>query len=400
MNISGVKVKNQNENNETGKTGSFCGRVVEPGLIGYGVVAGVGVAAYWLGSPILGMVSLGAGVILVCKSLFARKLESNKITLADIDIRISAQKYNDLPLSHKVEIIKQLMEMLNGDHAEEIEKRIIALFKVEEFESETKFQAVIEGFVAYFEKVAKENDEKVKDGILTGAIYQLKRLLVEMKVADIEANKQSIDLNRLHQALDNLIIENKFTKECISEIKRALPLSNDEQLVLNFKNMGSRNTDTRYTALKGLAKAYSTTAKDQQVAILKAMIKMLNDNTNSRNGYCAMGELQQCIINGTIDDAAKVQALVDGFTDYFKNPGGINFTSLIQENDSMRVFEGMNSVLMGQFIKHCLADDTISQNVNVSQLKISLKAMQAKIPNGLFSENIKENIQRVLNGLK
>lgn len=383
--------------NEAPKTGSFYNRVVElgsPTNIGVAVAA---IAAYMMNAPIL-VIGLGVGGVLLCKRLFAvdpftvklEKIKSSNDNTERISVLDELIKdFDNVSAEKQVSIIKAMTSMLDLD----IEKRIKEFINADKFNDANKFQAYVDGCVAFFEKLAKDDTEKDKANFLAGEIYQLQRFLVEKKAAAIETNKQTIDRSKLHQSLDNLILGNSSVKEWVKEIKQSLPLSAEEQLVYDFKNMESRNTETRYAALSGLLKAYET-AGDKQVKIITAIIAMLKDNTNSKNGYQALGQIQLFILGGKINDVAKLQAVVDGFANYLKNPGEINYTSLFQNNDNSRILYGMVNTILSQFINHCMAEIK-GQKIDLTQLKQSLVDLNNSIPSNNTTTSIKNKIEEI-----
>lgn len=360
------------------KTGSFYDRVVElgsPRNIGIAIVA---IGAYMLNIPIW-LIAFEIGGAFVCKKLYYYNtdIEERKLAILEKIVR----DFDNRPRENQAAIIQKISSMIDAD----------------KLNDPKKFQAFIKGCVAFFEKIANDNAEKTKSDALAGVLYLLEKYLVEKKAADIGTNKETIDLVRLGQSLDSLIIENSKSLiiEPISKIKQALPLSTAEQLALNFKNMESKSAATRLAALYELVKAYETSA-EKQVDILKAIIKMLTDNIGfSQNGYGAFREIQRLIIKGKINDATKFQAIVDGFADYLKNPGDIDYTSFTQDNGNLRILFLMIKTMLPQFIGK-YKTEFIKEKIDLTRLKQSLEDLAKNIPDDYIDKSLKQNISSVL----
>lgn len=381
------------------KTGSFRNRIVEVAEPVNIAIAAVAVGCYLLNVPLL-VIGTGVGCVMLARRqiavyIFAQNLE--KIKSSDSrDERLLAldeliKDFDNVSDEKQVAAIKAMTSMFDDNVETRVRDGFINAGRIN---SPDKFQAFVDGCVNYFQEVAKDNAEDTKSDVLAGVIFLLHIFLVKKETADLEVKRQTIDLSKLHQSLDNLIIESSFTQGQIKELKQSLSLSSEEQIVLHLKNMKSRNTSTRLNALFELVGAFET-AVDKQVAILEAMIGMLKDNDSACiNGYNALGQIQLLILHGKIDNAEKLQTMVDGFANYLWNPGAIIWKSLFQDNGNARILDGMIEKLLFQFMNK-YRNQINEQNIDLTQLWQSLKDLHSSIPDDSTTTSIKEKIQRI-----
>lgn len=382
--ITDIKLTNNtNKPEQTSLIGSFLNRKVEIGI------AGVALAAYYLGSPII---ALGTASLLIVKGLYDYCIKSEpfavkfeKLSQADqksalVLKHLDKAKFDSLSAIDQIAVIKAAIPLMVDNS---FEKQISNFFKNGLFNDGDKLKAFIDGCIDYFKSVASQN-HKNDSNLVLPVVVQLAAL---MKTNVSENNKTMIDRIDLFQSLDNLIIskDDSVNQDAIAAIKSLLPLlSDDEKLDLNLKNLGSRNMGVRQKAVSELLKASDTSEKTR---ILTAVVNTLSADLKSEKEISqAINTIEALMEYNEIDKPHKVSALVNVFSEYLNN------FNTWEDPDSEKIIhlnKLVNRVLV-RFIKDC---DIGNKDKEKGQLKDALAALFRKIPNNGFYTILKSQLR-------